>query len=238
MTLPPTSPDANDFNRTKSDTPNGFTPGKHHITLMGGTFDPIHHAHLIIAEEVRAVLKLDKITFMPAGDPPHKSGRAETARHHRLRMVQLAIASNPHFIISLIEVEQPGPSYLVNTLRLLRQEWGKEPELSFIIGGDSLEQFSSWYDPVGILAQLNHLIVVRRPGYVEDIEYNKQLEEQLPGITQRLLTVKVPQMDISSTDLRRRVREALPIKYQVPEAVEAYIKQHGLYSAKRAAIED
>jgi nicotinate-nucleotide adenylyltransferase len=215
----------------------GFTAGKYHITLMGGTFDPIHHAHLIIAEEVRAVLKLDKITFMPAGDPPHKPGRTETARHHRLRMVQLAIASNPHFTISHIEVDQPGPSYLVNTLRLLRQEWGKEVELSFIIGGDSLEQFSTWYDPVGILAQLNHLIVVRRPGYVEDIEYNKQLEEQLPGITQRLLTVKVPQMDISSTDLRRRVREGFPIKYQVPEAVEAYIKQHGLYSPKRAAIE-
>ena len=82
---------------------------------------------------------------------------------------------------------------------------------------------------MGILAQLDHLIAVRRPGYVEDIEYNKQLEEQLPGITQRLLTVKVPQMDISSTDIRRRVREDFPIKYQVPEAVEAYIKQHGLY---------
>src|SRR5262249_17964853 len=150
--------------------------------------------HLIIAEEVRAVLKLDKITFMPAGDPPHKPGRVETAKHHRLRMVQLAIASNPHFIISRIEVDQPGPSYLVNTLRLLRREWGQELELSFIIGGDSLEQFSTWYDPVGILTQLNHLIVVRRPGYVEDIEYNKQLEEQLPGITPRLLTVKVPQM--------------------------------------------
>jgi nicotinate-nucleotide adenylyltransferase len=202
---------------------------KHHIALMGGTFDPIHHAHLIVAEEVRAVLKLDKITFMPAGDPPHKPIRVQTAKQHRLRMVQLAIASNPHFLISLIEVDQPGPSYLVNTLRLLRQEWGKELELSFILGGDSLEQFSTWHDPIGILVQLDHLIAVRRPGYVEDIEYNKQLEEQLPGITQRLLTVKVPQMDISSTDLRRRVREGFPIKYQVPEVVEAYIKQHGLY---------
>ena len=205
-------------------------PAKHHMVLIGGTFDPIHHAHLIIAEEVRAVLKLDKITFMPAGDPPHKPGRVQTAKHHRLEMVQLAIASNPHFLISRIEVDQLGPSYLVNTLRRLRQEWGQELELSFIIGGDSLEQFSTWHDPAGILAQLDHLIVVRRPGYVEDIEYNKQLEEQLLGITRLLLTVKVPQMDISSTDLRRRVREGLPIKYQVPEVVEAYIKQHGLYT--------
>jgi len=210
---------------------------KRYIALMGGTFDPIHHAHLIVAEEVRAVLKLDKITFVPAGDPPHKPGRVQTDKRHRLKMVQLAIASNPHFLISRIEVDRSGPSYLIDTLRLLRLEWGQEVELAFIIGGDSLEQFVTWYDPAGILAQLDQLIVVSRPGYVEDIEYNKQLEEQLPGITQRLLTVEVPQIDISSTDLRRRVREGLPIKYQVPEAVEAYIKQHGLYSPKRAAIE-
>src|SRR5215470_9001743 len=102
---------------------------------MGGTFDPIHHAHLIVAEEVRAVLKLDKITFMPAGDPPHKPGRVQTDKYHRLKMVQLAIASNPHFLISRIEVDQSGPSYLVNTLHLLRQEGGRgrELELSFII---------------------------------------------------------------------------------------------------------
>ncbi len=204
-------------------------PGKRHIALMGGTFDPIHHAHLIIAEEVRAVLKLDAITFIPAGDPPHKPGLVQTDKHHRLKMVQLALASNPHFLISRIEIDRPGPSYLVDTLRLLRQEWGKEAKLSFIIGGDSLELFATWHDPMGILAQLDHLIVVRRPGYVEDIAYNKQLEGQLPGISRHLLTVKVPQLDISSTDLRRRVREGLPIKYQVPEAVEAYIKQHGLY---------
>ncbi len=206
---------------------------KRHVGLMGGTFDPIHMAHLIIAEEVRAVLKLDEIVFMPSGDPPHKPGRVQTTMYHRLAMVELAIASNPHFLISRIEVDRPGPSYLVDTLHLLRQQWGKGIELSFIIGGDSLEFFSTWYDPVGILEQLDYLIAVRRPGYVENIEYNKQLEDQLPGITRHLLTVKAPLMDISSTDLRRRVRENLPIKYQVPEAVEAYIKEHGLYQHSR-----
>jgi nicotinate-nucleotide adenylyltransferase len=211
--------------------------GKGHMALMGGTFDPIHHAHLIVAEEVRIVLKLDAITFIPASDPPHKPGYVQTDKHHRLKMLQLAIASNPHFLISRLEVDRSGPSYLVDTLRLLRQERGKEVELSFIIGADNLELFSTWHDPVGILTQLDHLVVVRRPGYVENIAYNKQLEERLPSITGRLLTVKVPQMDISSTDLRRRVREGFPIKYQVPEAVEAYIKQHGIYSPKRAAIE-
>jgi nicotinate-nucleotide adenylyltransferase len=196
---------------------------------MGGTFDPIHHAHLIVAEEVRFVLKLDEIVFIPAGDPPHKPGSVQTAAHHRLRMVELAIASNPYFLLSRIEVDRPGPSYLVDTLRLLRQQWGKEVELSFIIGGDSLELFSIWHDPGGILAELDHLVAVKRPGYVETSEYNKQLEDRLPGTTRHLVTVKVPQMEISSTDIRRRVREGFPIKYQVPEAVEAYIKQHGLF---------
>jgi nicotinate-nucleotide adenylyltransferase len=211
---------------------------KRHIGLMGGTFDPIHMAHLIVAEEVRFALHLDEIAFMPAGDPPHKPGRVQTPVQHRLAMVELAIASNPHFLISRIEVDRPGPSYLTDTLHLLRQEWGNEVELSFIIGGDSLEQFSTWYDPAGILAQLDYLIAVRRPGYVENIEYNKQLEDQLPGITRRLLTVKAPLLDISSTDIRRRVGEGFPIKYQVPEAVETYITEYGLYHAtQREAIE-
>ena len=204
---------------------------------MGGTFDPIHYAHLIVAEEVRVVLKLDVVVFIPAGDPPHKPGLVQTGKHHRLKMVELAIASNPHFTISRIEVDRAGPSYLVDTLRLLRQTWGKEIELSFILGGDSLELFAVWHDPNGILAELDHLVAVKRPGYVENIEYNKKLEDRLPGITRRLLTVKVPQMDISSTDLRRRVREGCPIKYQVPEAVEAYIQQQGLYSPKGEVIE-
>jgi nicotinate-nucleotide adenylyltransferase len=199
---------------------------------MGGTFDPVHIAHLIIAEEARAALQLDEIVFIPASDPPHKPGQVQTAVDHRLRMVELAIANNPFFFLSRIEVDRPGPSYLVDTLRLLRREWGKEVELSFIIGGDSLEFFPLWHDPNGILAQLDYLIVVRRPGYVEKSEYNKQLEDRVPGITRHLLTVKAPQMDISSTDLRRRVREGFTIKYQVPEAIEAYIKQHGLYSPK------
>ena len=211
-------------------------PNKRHIGLMGGTFDPIHMAHLIVAEEVRFALHLDEIAFMPAGDPPHKPGRVHTPVQHRLAMVELAIASNPHFFISRIEVDRPGPSYLVDTLHLLRLEWGRDIELSFIIGGDSLELFSTWYNPVDILAQLDYLIAVRRPGYVENIEYNKQLEGQLSGITQRLLTVKAPLLDISSTDLRRRVREGVPIKYQVPEAVEAYITEHGLYRSKSGEI--
>lgn len=199
------------------------------IGLMGGTFDPIHIAHLIVAEEVYTALGLTEMVFIPAGHPPHKLARTSTASHHRLAMVELAIASNPHFSISRVEVDRPGPSYLVDTLRLLHTQWGPQIELNFVIGWDSLEDFPTWYDPAGILAQLTHLVAVRRPGYVENIAYNQQLETRLPGITERLQVVAVPQLDISSTVLRRRRAEQRSIKYQTPEAVECYIIEHDLY---------
>jgi nicotinate-nucleotide adenylyltransferase len=196
---------------------------------MGGTFDPIHIAHLIVAEEVYTTLNLTEMVFIPAGNPPHKLGRTSTPSHHRLAMVELAIASNPHFSISRVEVDRPGPSYLVETLCLLHKQWGPDIELNFVIGWDSLEDFSTWYDPAGILAQLTHLVAVRRPGYVEDVLYNTQLELRLPGITKRLYVVSAPQLDISSTDLRHRVAQHKPIKYQTPEVVERYILEHDLY---------
>ncbi len=199
---------------------------------MGGTFDPIHIAHLIVAEEVYTTLNLTEMVFIPAGHPPHKLDSTSTPSHHRLAMVELAIASNPHFSISRIEIDRSGPSYLVETLRLLHTQWGPHIELNFVIGWDSLEDFSTWYDPAGILAQLTHLIAVRRPGYVEDVLYKKQLELRLPGITERLCVVSVPQLDISSTDLRRRMAEHKSIKYQTPEVVERYIIEHGLYHRK------
>jgi nicotinate-nucleotide adenylyltransferase len=199
------------------------------IGLLGGTFDPIHHAHLIVAEEVRSTLGLSEMVFIPAGQPPHKLGRAVAAAHHRLAMVELAIASNPHFSISRVEIDRPGPSYLVDTLRQLHEEWGEETELGFVIGWDSLKDFPTWYNPHSILANLSRLIAVRRPGYVENKEYNKQIETCLPAMAERLCVVEVPQLDISSTDLRQRIIEGRPIKYQVPETVEQYIQEHRLY---------
>ena len=196
---------------------------------MGGTFDPIHHGHLIVAEEVRFLLGLNKIIFIPSGDPPHKLGRVQTAIQHRLKMVQLAIATNPNFSISHVEIDRPGPSYLVDTLSILREQWGPQAELNFIMGWDSLEDFPGWHNPAGILAQLARLVVVHRPGYVENEEYNKQLEARLPGITRRLCVLEVPQLDISSTDIRRRIAEQRPIKYKLPELVEQYIVDHQLY---------
>ncbi|MBE3560412.1 MAG: nicotinate-nucleotide adenylyltransferase [Ktedonobacteraceae bacterium] len=199
------------------------------IGLIGGTFDPIHYGHLVVAEEVHAALQLDEMIFIPAGQPPHKKGKLYTPAHQRLAMLQLALATNPHFSISRIELDQPGPSYTAHTLRLLREQWGWGVDLFFVLGWDSLEELHKWHDPAGILSQLTALVAVGRPGYTEDQPYQAQLEARLPGITRRLLVVPTPQLAISSTDLRHRVASGRPIKYQLPEAVERYIIEHELY---------
>jgi len=199
------------------------------VGVMGGTFDPIHYGHLVIAEEVRAVLDLSEVVFIPAGQPPHKTGHHVTEVHHRLAMLELALASNPHFRISHIEIERNGPSYTVDTLQTLHDQWDTSVALYFIIGWDSLEDLHTWYRAADLLALVTHLVAVRRPGYEEDAEYNKVLEQRLPGIRQRLLVVPAPQLEISATDLRQRVAEGRPIKYQTPEAVETYIYENHLY---------
>jgi nicotinate-nucleotide adenylyltransferase len=210
----------------------GPTANIRRVGVLGGTFDPVHYGHLVIAEEVYATLQLAEVVFVPAGQPPHKPGAEITAAEHRLAMLELAIASNPHFTISRVDLDRPGPSYTVDTLRLLRKQWGEETAIYFVIGGDSLEELLNWHDPPGVLEQLTHLVAVRRPGYNESEEYYDWLEACLPGIKQRLLVVNAPQFDISATDLRLRVAEGRPIKYQTPESVEQYIVQYSLYRQK------
>jgi nicotinate-nucleotide adenylyltransferase len=196
---------------------------------MGGTFDPVHYGHLVVAEEVRATLNLTEMVFVPAGQPPHKPGAAITAVEHRIAMLKLAIASNPYFSLSRVDVDRAGPSYTVDTLQLLRQQWGEGTALYFVVGWDSLEELHTWHDPAGMLVQLTALVAIHRPGYQEVPGYRQRLEEWLPAIRHRLLTMPAPQLDISATDLRQRVAEGRPIKYQVPEVVEQYIAEHGLY---------
>ncbi|WP_201371388.1 nicotinate-nucleotide adenylyltransferase [Ktedonobacter robiniae] len=214
-----------------------------HIGIMGGTFDPIHNAHLAVAEEVRVALNLSYILFIPTGQPPHKRTHHLTPSQHRLAMVERAIASNPFFACSRIEVDWSGPSYTTDTLKRLREELGSRACLYFIIGWDSLLDLHKWHDPEGILAQLTALVAVGRPGYsasgalgnpfdqdnLDNTEYNTKLEERLPGITQRLRLVQAPMLEISSTDLRQRVAQGRPIRYQMPDAVTEYIHEHHLY---------
>jgi len=195
------------------------------VGVLGGTFDPIHNGHLIAAEEVRAQLKLDRVVFVPAGLPPHKLTEHVSSVGHRLAMVQLAIAGNPYFTVSRVDIDRFGPCYTVDTIRLLRDEWGADVELYFIVGSDSLADLPTWHKPDRLI-KLCRLAVVERPGYRVDVE---ELERMLPGIASRVHFINSPQIDISSTDIQRRVREGLPIKYQVPEAVEDYIYEHALY---------
>ena len=202
------------------------------IGVLGGTFDPVHYGHLVVAEEVYATLHLTEMVFVPAGQPPHKTNVEITAAKHRLKMLELAIASNPHFTISRVDLDRPGPSYTVDMLQLLRRQWGEHTAIYFIIGRDSLEDLLSWHDSSGILEQLTHLVAVRRPGYSESEAFYDSLEARLSGIKQRLLIVETPRFNISATDLRQRVAEGRPIKYQTPESVESYIVQYGLYRTK------
>jgi nicotinate-nucleotide adenylyltransferase len=202
---------------------------KRHVGVLGGTFDPIHVGHLIIAQEVVAALQLETLYFLPAGDPPHKRDHAITPASHRQRMVELAIAGNPAFALSLIDLERPGPSYTVDTLRLLREQWGPETSIAFVIGWDMLDDLLTWHDPAGVVQQADTLVAIHRPGYHLDPDYLALLEGTVPGIRQRLVPLEAPQIAVSSSDLRQRVATNRPIRYQVPDAVAAYILEHGLY---------
>jgi nicotinate-nucleotide adenylyltransferase len=144
-------------------------------------------------------------------------------------MVELAIAGNPSFALSLVDVERPGPSYTVDTLRLLHEEWGPETAIAFVIGWDMLDDLLTWHDPAGVVQQADQLVAVHRPGYRVDAHYLHSLEAAVPGIKERLVPLEAPQIAISSSDLRQRVAEQRPIRYQVSDAVEAYILAHGLY---------
>jgi nicotinate-nucleotide adenylyltransferase len=198
------------------------------IGIIGGTFDPIHYAHLAIAEEVYHALHLTRVLFVPAGQPPHKVGQPITSPEHRLAMLKLAIASNPHFAFSLVDMQRIGPSYTVDTLRLLQQEYGSQTQLYFILGEDILPDLPNWYDPAGVIAQAI-LVALRRPGYSGILDNRADLDRRLPGLNARLLTLDGPRMELSSSELRQRVIDGRPIKYQTPDAVEEYIYRHGLY---------
>jgi len=195
------------------------------IGVLGGTFDPIHIGHLVSAEEVWMELELERVVFIPAGLPPHKLDHAMSPVEHRLAMVELAIASNPHFAVSKVDVDRSGPCYTVDTIELLRDEWGPSVEIYFIMGSDSLLDILTWHNPRRLI-RLCHFAVVSRPGYQVDLD---ELDALLPGLASRVQMLNAPELAISATDIQRRVREGLSIKYQVPEAVEDYIYRHKLY---------
>jgi nicotinate-nucleotide adenylyltransferase len=194
------------------------------LGILGGTFDPPHYGHLTLAENARVQLQLDRVFFVPAGQQPLKRDRAITPAHHRAAMVEAAIGNNPDFSLSRVDLDRPGPHYTADTLTLLQEAY-PEAELFFLIGGDSLAQLAAWHDPADIVQQAR-LAVMPRPGWETNLE---ELERTVPGVCERLIWLDTPSLDIAASDLRRRARQGLPLRYLLPPAVEAYIRKHRLY---------
>jgi len=198
------------------------------VGILGGTFDPVHHGHLVAAEAAMENFSLDKVVFMPAANPSHKQPDSVTEFWHRHLMVVLAVLGNPNFKVSRLEYERGGITYTVDTMRQLRQIYGEGAELHFITGIDTILDIFSWREPKELFT-LCKFIAATRPGY------DKRIVEEIFGehFKDVIQFLDMPQMDISSSDIRRRVREGKSIKYLVPEAVEQYIRQQGLYSSHK-----
>jgi len=201
------------------------------IGVLGGTFDPIHMGHLIIAEEVRARLGLAEVLLVPAGQPWLKLNNANaiSSPEHRVEMVRLAIADEPAFKLSTMEIDRPGPSYTVDTMAELRNQIGADDKLFFILGWDNLNQLPRWHQPLR-LVELCRLVPLRRVGVASpDLD---SLEAAIPGLAKSLMMLDTPQIEISASEIRARVARGLSIHQLVPEAVERYIIEHGLYLKK------
>ena len=196
------------------------------IGILGGTFDPVHTAHLIIAEEARVRLALEEVVFIPTGQPWLKADQPISPAPLRLEMVRLAVASNPYFRISSIEVDRPGLTYTIDTLEALRKEWGEEAEVHFILGMDALQELHRWKEPAHFL-ELCTLVVFARPDY-QDVPL-RELEEIAPGAGKRIQFLSDPQIGVSGSEIRRRVARGISIRYLVPESVERFIQEHRLY---------
>jgi nicotinate-nucleotide adenylyltransferase len=196
------------------------------IGILGGTFDPIHNGHLAIAEEAKSYLNLNEVIFLPAGQPWMKADKSISPAHHRVAMIRLALQARPSFKLSIMEVECEGPSYSVDTIARLKAQAAGASDLYFIIGWDNLSKLPLWKEPVRLI-QMCFLAAVPRPGY--DRPDMKKLETEIPGITQKVILMDKPRIDISATDIRNKIAQGVSIKGLVPEAVEKYIKEKGLY---------
>jgi len=204
------------------------------LALFGGSFNPIHLGHLIVARSVAEQLRLDRVVFLPSAVPPHKSAAALIDPDHRAEMVRLAIAGEPLFEFSDIDLKRAGPSYTVDTVAHFRQELGLDVLLHWIIGADSLAELTSWYR-VGALVDSCQIVTAARPGW-DRVDFEplrtRLSEEQIVSLRAGLL--ETPRIDISATDIRRRVRAGRSIRYLVPETVREHIERHSLYAAPEA----
>lgn len=194
--------------------------------ILGGTFDPIHTGHLILAQEVLASLGLDEVWFVPTGEPWMKKGQPLTSKAHRKAMVELAISGNHHFKLSTVEMDRAGETFTVDTLEDLKAGEMHDDEVLFIMGVDTLNSMHRWKAPERIL-ELAQIVIALRPGYGEvDLHALQALD---PSAAERVLTVHLPLIEISATELRRRANSGETYRYLVPDAVGEYIEKHALY---------
>jgi nicotinate-nucleotide adenylyltransferase len=210
--------------------PAQFVPGS--LGVFGGTFDPIHFAHLAVAQEAAETLGLERVLFVPAGQPPHKPDRVITAGEHRLAMVELAIAGNDRFAADRLELDRDGPSYTVETLEALvtRPYDGKGPALTLVLSSEAFRGLPTWREPRRIL-ELACLAVAPREGYppvAEDF-----VDREFPGFRDRVVYLDGPRMRLSASELRMRAAAGRTLRYLVPDAVAAYIDDHALYRNPR-----
>ena len=196
------------------------------IGVFGGTFDPPHLGHLILASEARAQLRLDRLLWVLTSVPPHKLGQPITALEDRMAMLEKALDGEPGFEISRVDIDRPGPHYTVDTLRLLRQQY-PGAALVFLIGEDSLRDLSTWHEPALVVAECDEIGVMQRPGIETDLSI---LNDQIPGIVLKIHAVDAPLLEIASHEIRKRVAEGRPFRYFVPEDVYRYIVGNGLYT--------
>jgi nicotinate-nucleotide adenylyltransferase len=199
---------------------------KHKLGIMGGTFDPIHIGHLVTAEAVRNEFQLEKVIFIPAGNPPHKQGSQVTNSWHRYVMTVMATYSNPYFSVSPIELERQGPSYTIDTVKALLNDYGQQTEFYFIIGADTVCELHTWRH-INDLFKLCQFVAATRPG--SRCSVDQVIDHFGTNGQNRIQRLATPELEISSTDIREKVRSGRSIKYIVPESVEMYIKKEGLY---------
>ncbi len=197
------------------------------VGVLGGSFDPPHYGHLALAETARVQLSLARVFFVPAGRPPHKRERDLSSADDRAAMVQAAIADNSAFRLSRVDLERPGPHYTVDTLALLRAQYPDVAAWFFLMGEDSLHDLPYWHDVEGILRQAS-LAVMPRQGKRVDMA---KLGSRISSMKETLIWLDVPLVNFSATDLRRRARESLPLRYLVPSPVDEYIQRRGLYTS-------
>lgn len=202
------------------------------IGVMGGSFDPIHNGHLVLAEQVRTRFQLDKIIFIPAGNPPHKE--AVVKKEHRFNMTKIAIEDNEFFEISRLEIDTTETTYAIDTIRSLKESYRDDTEFFFITGADAIIEISLWKDFAELL-NICKFIGATRPGVDED--YMKEKIDALVNEYKADITItQVPALAISSTDIRRRVKYNLSIKYLLPAKTEEYIYENNLYIDKRVVL--